>query len=280
MPELPEVETVRRGLALVLEGRRFVRVVARRSDLRRPLPADLVGRLTGRRVLRVGRRGKYLLVHLDDRGVLLAHLGMSGRFEVFTVPPPPPGRHDHVIFEIEGGVTVRFHDPRRFGLMALTDETALCRHPLLAGLGPEPLGDGFGAAYLAARLEGRKVSIKTALLDQGVVAGIGNIYASEILFHAGISPRRKAATIAGRRARRLVRATREILEAAIAAGGSTLRDHRRTDGGLGYFQHAFAVYGRHGEPCPGCDCDLARTGGIRRLVQSGRATFYCARRQR
>lgn len=280
MPELPEVETARRGLAAALEGQHLVRVQARRADLRFPLPPGFAGRLNGRRVITVERRGKFLLIGLTGALTLIAHLGMSGRFRIFTGPPPPLERHDHVIFETRTGTTVRFHDPRRFGFMDVVGTAALSDHPMLRKLGPEPLAADFTGDTLAAALKGRKAPIKAALLDQSVVAGIGNIYASEALFRAGLSPKRKAATVQGGRARKLVSAIRAVLTEAIAAGGSSLRDHRRTDGELGYFQHSFAVYGRAGEACPGCACDRARTGGIRRITQSGRATFYCAARQR
>jgi len=280
MPELPEVETVRRGLEPALLGRVLVRVLARRRDLRQPLPDDFEARLTGRRVTALGRRAKYLLVSLDSGDCLIGHLGMSGRICVFAPPVPEPERHDHVVLETDDGYSVRFNDPRRFGLMALARADALAAHPLLAGLGPEPLGDGFDGAALAARLAGRRGPLKVALLDQSVVAGLGNIYASEALFRAGLSPLRAAASVTGRRAERLVRAIRLTLEEAIAAGGSSLRDHRRPSGELGYFQHSFAVYDREGQACPGCDCDSAATGGIRRIIQGGRSTFYCAKRQR
>jgi len=280
MPELPEVETVRRGLVPVLEGRVLVGVQQRRQDLRIPFPENFARRLEGRRVAGLGRRAKFLLLRLDDGNVVIVHLGMSGRFAVHTGPAPAPGPHDHVIFETDGGATVVFTDPRRFGLMTLCAQADLAAHPYLARLGPEPLSNGFSGPVLAGRLKRRNAPIKAALLDQAVVAGLGNIYICESLFRAGISPKRKARTVQGGRAERLAAAIRGVLAAAIAAGGSSLRDHRRTDGELGYFQHHFAVYGRAGEACPGCDCDLARTGGVRRLVQSGRSTFYCAARQR
>lgn len=284
MPELPEVETVRLGLAGVLQGRRLLRVEARRPDLRFPLPRDFEKRLSGRRVETLARRGKFLLFHLDGDLTLIAHLGMSGRFRIFKGAPddapPPPERHDHVLFDIEGGVSVRYNDPRRFGFMDLCDTAALGEHTMLKTLGPEPLTNEFNGPALAAALKGRKAPIKAALLDQSVIAGMGNIYVSEALFRAGLSPRRKAGTVQGGRAEKLARAIRAVLTEAIAAGGSSLRDHRRPDGELGYFQHSFAVYGREGQPCPGCDCDPAGTGGIRRLTQSGRSTFYCASRQR
>jgi formamidopyrimidine-DNA glycosylase len=276
MPELPEVETVRRGLAPVLEGRRLVKVTARRPDLRKPLPVDLAQRLTGRTVVRIDRRAKYLLVRMDAPVVLLAHLGMSGRMLVFRPPLPPFDRHDHVIFDVEDGTQVRFRDPRRFGLMDLAEADAVDEHPFLASLGPEPLGEKFDGPALGRLLDGRNGPIKAALMDQKVVAGLGNIYVCEALFMAGLSPRRKASTVRGARADRLATAIHQVLEAAIAAGGSSLRDHRTPSGELGYFQHSFSVYGREGEPCPGCDCAAA----VKRLVQSGRSTFYCSARQR
>jgi len=276
MPELPEVETVCRGLALKLEGRALARVEARRRDLRQPLPRDFVRRLTGRRVDRIARRAKYILMHLDDQTVLIAHLGMSGRMVVAADPAAPFDAHDHVVFTTDAGVSIRFNDARRFGLMTLARADELDGHPLLVGIGPEPLGNEFNGRALAERLAGKDTPIKAALLDQTVVAGVGNIYACEALFQAGLSPRRLARTVQGDRAERLAHAVRDVLTRAIAAGGSSLRDHVQPSGELGYFQHAWAVYGREGEPCLGCDCD----GAIRRLVQSNRSTFYCAKRQR
>jgi formamidopyrimidine-DNA glycosylase len=279
MPELPEVETVRRGLAPVLEGRRLVRVVARRPDLRLPLPAKLSARLSGRTVISVDRRSKYMLWRLDDGQVVILHLGMSGRMRIFeTAPAPEP--HDHVEFETDQGAVIRFNDPRRFGMLLLSREEDLASHPLLAEIGPEPLDNSFDGPALQERLAGRNGPIKNALLNQQVVAGLGNIYVSESLFRAGISPRRRASTIKNDRAERLVLAIRDVLAAAIRAGGSSLRDHRQPSGELGYFQHSFSVYDRQGKACPGCDCDVAVTGGIRRIVQGARATYYCSRRQR
>ena len=280
MPELPEVETVRRGLVGALEGKRLVRVRVRRPDLRFPLPPGFEKRLRGRRVETLGRRGKFLLIGLEGDLTLIAHLGMSGRFRIYDDPAPALERHDHVIFETEGGGSVRFNDPRRFGFMDLADTKVLSSHPRLAGLGPEPLAGDFDGPALARALKGRRGPVKAALMDQSVVAGLGNIYICEALFRAGLSPRRKAGTVQGGRADKLVRAIKDVLAEAIDAGGSSLRDHRRPDGELGYFQHSFAVYGRAGEPCPGCGCDAARTGGIRRIIQSGRSTFYCAAKQR
>lgn len=280
MPELPEVETVARGLAAVWEGRRFAHVECRRPDLRRPLPAGFAERLTGRRVERVGRRAKYLVVRLDGDLVLLAHLGMSGRMVISRGRNAPPGPHDHVDFVGDDGTTVTFCDPRRFGLLALCAAADLDRHPLLAALGPEPLETAFTPDVLARALAGRRSPLKVALLDQGVVAGLGNIYVAESLFRAGLSPLRRADGLTADEIARLVAAIRAVLVEAIAAGGSSLRDHVRPTGELGYFQHSFAVYDREGQGCPGCICDVARTGGIRRIVQSGRSTFYCAKKQR
>jgi formamidopyrimidine-DNA glycosylase len=280
MPELPEVETVRRGLEPVLTGRRLEAVVVHNRRLRRPIPDDFEARLAGRRIDGIGRRAKYLLIDMEGGDCLIAHLGMSGRFLIYPGGVPELTRHDHVVFETEGGAAVVYNDPRRFGQMDVIASEARDSHPLLARLGPEPLGNRFSAAVLAEKLVGRTGPIKTALMDQSVVAGIGNIYACEALFKAGISPIRKAGSIGPVRMARLVQAIRETLTEAIAAGGSTLRDHRRPDGELGYFQHSFAVYDRQGEACPGCDRDLARTGGIRRTVQAGRSTFSCSRRQR
>ncbi len=284
MPELPEVETVCRGLRPKLEGRRLTRVLQRRPDLRFPLPDGFVERLEGRRVSRIDRRAKYILMHLDSGEVLLCHLGMSGRMLSMNGETRPLDRHDHVVFFTEDGGEIRFNDARRFGVMDLVAPENLSRHRLLKDLGPEPLSNTFNGPELAARLKGRRSPIKAALLDQKVVAGLGNIYVSEALFFAGISPRRQAYTVQGARAERLAAAVRQVLNAAIAAGGSSLRDYVQADGELGYFQHQWAVYDRAGEPCPGCDCGAATlsscNGGIRRIVQSNRATFYCPSRQR
>lgn len=281
MPELPEVETVCRGLARALEGKRLARVVQRRPDLRFPLPRGFARRLTGRRIEKIRRRAKFILAELDDDNTLICHLGMSGRMIVGRVGAGPPADpHDHIVFEADDGTEVRFNDARRFGMMDLTARAALEAHPMLAGLGPEPLDETFTGPVLAAALAGKRTPIKAALLDQRVVAGLGNIYVSESLFWAGLSPRRLAFTVQGKRAESLVAAIRRVLEEAIAAGGSSLRDYVQTTGELGYFQHRWAVYEKEGERCPTCSCDPAETGGIRRIVQSGRSTFYCPRRQR
>jgi formamidopyrimidine-DNA glycosylase len=280
MPELPEVETVARGLRTTLEGHTITEVRQNRADLRVPFPPDLVRRLTGRRILTIGRRAKYLKLTLDDGNVLIVHLGMSGRFVIRKDNSEAPGAHDHMMLTADDGLTYVLNDPRRFGLVALVPEDGVEAHKLFAGLGPEPLGNAFNAETLKAALAGKNTPIKAALLDQRVVAGLGNIYVCEALFQAGISPTRLAGTVTAAKVEKLVRAIRQVLEAAIAAGGSSLRDFVHHDGELGYFQHQFGVYDREGLPCPGCDCDVTQTGGIDRIVQSGRSTFYCPRKQR
>ncbi len=285
MPELPEVETVCRGLAGVLEGRRLARVIVRRKDLRIPFPPRFAERLTGRKVERIWRLAKYMLVDLDDGQVLIVHLGMSGRM-VVDKSGQPPAKHDHVILTTDKGAEIRFNDPRRFGLMTLALRDGLAQHKLFRHLGPDPMTAAFTPAALSAALKGRKTSIKTALLDQRIVVGVGNIYACESLHRAGISPKRKAGTVAGDRADRLVPAIKAVLTDAIAAGGSSLRDHVQPSGELGYFQHAWKVYGREGESCVcrGASRAVAKAsnlrgnkgkGVVRRITQGGRSTFYC-----
>jgi formamidopyrimidine-DNA glycosylase len=288
MPELPEVETVRRGLAPVMEGARFAKVEARRGDLRWPLPKDFVARLEGQAVEGLGRRAKYLLADLSSGEVLVMHLGMSGSFRVTQErADTQPGSyyhdrskdtaHDHVVFHMSSGARIAFNDPRRFGSMKLVSRAKLDEEPLLRSLGPEPLGNAFDAAMLARACAGKKTSLKAALLDQRLVAGLGNIYVCEALHRAHLSPRRRASTIALKsgapheRAEKLVDAIKLVLNDAIKAGGSSLRDHRQTSGELGLFQHNFRVYDREGERCslPGCK------GTIRRIVQTGRSTFFC-----
>jgi formamidopyrimidine-DNA glycosylase len=279
MPELPEVETVARGLAQVWDGRRFASVETRRAGLRVPFPKDFAQRLIGRTVESVGRRAKYLLVRLDGGLVMLGHLGMSGRMTISPLRNAPPGPHDHVEWITDQGISVTLTDPRRFGLFTLCGADELGAHPLLAGIGPEPLDDSFDAAVLAQALKGKSGPIKTVLLDQKVVAGLGNIYVCESLFRAGISPLRAASSLKKAEIARLVPLIKTVLTEAVAAGGSTLRDHARPDGELGYFQHSFQVYGREGELCPDCPGAPA-CGGISRITQAGRSTFYCAKRQR
>jgi formamidopyrimidine-DNA glycosylase len=283
MPELPEVETVRRGLAPAMEGARFAKVEVRDRRLRWPLPKDFAKKLEGQTVSGLGRRAKYLLADLTSGDVLMMHLGMSGSFRVGADAKPgvyyheksKSTAHDHVVFHMSNGSLVTFNDPRRFGSMKLIKRARIDDEPLLRSLGPEPLGNQFDAAMLAAACAGKKTSLKAALLDQRVVAGLGNIYVCEALYRAKLSPKRQASTIADRngkpneRAIALVEAIKAVLKDAIEAGGSSLRDHRRTDGALGDFQHNFRVYDREGQPCPGCK------GKIKRIVQTGRSTFYC-----
>jgi formamidopyrimidine-DNA glycosylase len=283
MPELPEVETVRRGLAPAMEGASFAQVEVRDRRLRWPLPKDFAKRLVGQTVTGLGRRAKYLLADLSSGNVLMMHLGMSGSFRVGQDAKPgvyyhergKSTAHDHVVFHMSNGETITFNDPRRFGSMKLVPRAKLEQEPLLRSLGPEPLGNEFDAAMLARACAGKKTSLKAALSDQRVVAGLGNIYVCEALFRARLSPKRRASTIADRngkpnaRAAALVDAIKTVLHDAIKAGGSSLRDHRRADGSLGDFQHNFQVYDREGQPCPRCK------GKIKRIVQTGRSTFYC-----
>jgi formamidopyrimidine-DNA glycosylase len=282
MPELPEVETVRGGLAPVLEGARLARVEARRPDLRFPLPANFVQMLTGATVLRLERRAKYLLARLDREDTLVMHLGMSGRFEIarpegvgrpgqFHHAVDPDPKHAHVVFETEAGARVTYYDPRRFGYMALVNTATLDLHPWFAGLGPEPLSDAFDAAHLKQAFAGRRQGPKTLLLDQRIVAGLGNIYVCEALNRARISPFKPAGKIKAARLEALVPEIKAVLAEAIRAGGSTLRDFAQADGALGYFQHSFRTYDREGQPCRNDGCK----GIIGRQVQAGRSTFYC-----
>jgi formamidopyrimidine-DNA glycosylase len=288
MPELPEVETVRRGLVPAMEGARVVKVEARRPDLRWPLPKDFAARLEGRTLTGLGRRAKYLLADLSSGEVLIMHLGMSGSFRVaaedgeqlpgdFHHERSKAAAHDHVVFHMSSGKRVIFNDPRRFGFMKLVARAQIDREPLLSSLGPEPLGNEFGARLLAQACRGKKTSLKAALGDQRVVAGLGNIYVCEALSRSRLSPKRRASTLANRagdpneRAEHLADAIKAVLNDAIKAGGSSLRDHRQTDGELGYFQHSFRVYDREGEACPTPGCK----GKIRRIVQVGRSTFFC-----
>ena len=289
MPELPEVETVRRGLKPVLEGHVLKHLAVNRADLRLPFPARFAERLTGRRMLALTRRAKYLLLDFAGGETLIMHLGMSGRFTVHGMgAPAKPGRfhhkcaedgsgegkHDHVVFETDEGARIVFTDHRRFGMMILADTGKV--EETFRPIGPEPLGAAFTAALLARALKGKKTPIKSALLDQRVVAGLGNIYVGEALFRAGNSPKRLAGSLAGPRIVRLTAAIKSVLKDAIAAGGSSLRDYAHADGELGYFQHHFAVYDREGEPCSAKGCK----GRIKRIVQAGRSTFYCPSCQR
>jgi formamidopyrimidine-DNA glycosylase len=297
MPELPEVETVRRGLAPVMEGARIIAVDQRRPDLRFPFPADFAARLTGRRIEALSRRAKYMIIHLDDGLGLISHLGMSGSWRIeagdeeripgeFHRERSKLAAHDHVVFHLEGGSGAQsraiFNDPRRFGFMLFSESGTLAEHPFLSGLGIEPTGNELSGDLLAALFRDKRAPLKAALLDQRLIAGLGNIYVCEALWRAGLSPRRPAgtlATAAGRptaAAKRLATAIRDVIADAIAAGGSSLRDYVQADGSLGYFQHSFAVYDREGEACAKPRC----TGVVHRMVQSGRSTFYCPACQR
>jgi formamidopyrimidine-DNA glycosylase len=295
MPELPEVETVRRGLAPFMEGRRITRLVLNRQDLRFPFPADFASRVAGREIVHLGRRAKYLLIGLQGDLVIIAHLGMSGSFRIedrpngsqpgtFHHPRSKDQAHDHVIFELDGAgnsVRIIYNDPRRFGFMDLLATDQLETYPAFAALGPEPTGNHLTAFDLATRFAGKAQPLKSALLDQKVIAGLGNIYVCEALHRAGLSPSRSAGTLVGKGGEPtpgledLTGHIRDVIAEAIKAGGSSLRDHIQTDGSLGYFQHRFRVYDREGEPCPTPGCDSA----IARMVQSGRSTFYCPRCQ-
>lgn len=309
MPELPEVETVRVGLEPVLRGRRFVRVEQRRADLRFPLPERFAERLTGRRVKRLGRRAKYILLYLDRGEVLAVHLGMTGRFSVKQPRPPSPRRaggvsptrrgegtqlgelthehghdakHDHLVFTMSGGAIVTYNDARRFGYMTLVAEKELAQNAFFEGLGAEPLGDELTPAYLAQKAVGKKVDLKALLMNQRIIAGLGNIYVCEALFRGGLDPWKPASRLAAKAGRpspaaqRLVPQIKAVLADAIRAGGSTLRDYKQANGDIGSFQNEFAVYGRQGEAClkPGC------RGTVRRKTQGGRSTFYCPACQR
>jgi formamidopyrimidine-DNA glycosylase len=306
MPELPEVETVRLGLEPVLRGRRFINVEQRRPDLRFPLPERFVERLTGRTVERLDRRAKYILVHLDRGEVLAVHLGMTGRFSVALPTSPSPRRpsrrgegtraqlgqyahehgheakHDHLVFTMSGGAVVTYNDARRFGYMTLVPSAELNGHAYFLGLGVEPLGDALTPAYLAGRAKAKKVDLKALLMDQRIVAGLGNIYVCEALFRARLDPFKGAARLATKTGKptpaavRLVAAIKAVLADAVRAGGSTLRDYKQADGSIGRFQHQFAVYGREGEPCSRLGC----RGRVRRKTQGGRSTFYCPACQR
>jgi len=270
VPELPEVETVCRGLAKPLTGARIVAAAAHRADLRAPLPKNLGTKLKGCKILNIARRAKYILITLDNQTTLLLHLGMSGRM-VMSHDDTPLQKHDHISLIFNNGIHVRFNDPRRFGYCDLVPTKKIDQHKLLKNLGIEPLSSDFTPAKLGALLKGRKTSIKAALLDQRLVVGIGNIYACEALFRAGISPKRLAGSLKLEEIKKLTSAARNVLKAAIKAGGSSLRDYVQADGELGYFQHHFAVYGREGEQCPG-----GKRGDIvKRITQAGRSTFYC-----
>ena len=283
MPELPEVETVKVGIAPVMTGHVIAQTDVNRPDLRWPFPARMAQRLTGKRVLGLRRRSKYILIDLDSAETLLIHLGMSGRMLIsghtiggFHHAHPAPAKHDHVVLHMESGARITFNDARRFGAMDLMGTATQDDHWLIRDLGPEPLGNAFNESYLIGQLGVRNTPIKSALLDQRIVAGLGNIYVCEVLFRAGIHPKRKAGRISAQRVATLVPVIRDVLTEAIAAGGSSLRDYRRSDGELGYFQHGFQVYDREGKLCVTPYCKRK----INRIAQSGRSTFFCPQCQR
>ncbi|UWQ95664.1 bifunctional DNA-formamidopyrimidine glycosylase/DNA-(apurinic or apyrimidinic site) lyase [Rhodobacteraceae bacterium M385] len=283
MPELPEVETVRRGLAPVLEGARIVKAAVNRPDLRWPFPENMAARLEGATVTALRRRSKYILADLSTGETLLVHLGMSGRMQIsgdvvgsFHHTHPAAQKHDHVVLDTDAGARITFNDARRFGAMDLMNTATQDQHWLIRDLGPEPLGNSFDEAHLIAAFKDKRSPVKTALLDQRIVSGLGNIYVCEALWRAGISPLRQAGKVSAPRVAKLVPIIRDVLREAIEAGGSSLKDHRQANGELGYFQHTFRAYGRQGEPCQTPDC----TGKINRKVQSGRSSFYCPACQR
>ncbi len=281
MPELPEVETVMRGLLPVMVGNKIRTVKLHRKDLRIPFPLKMQEKLKNIEITALTRRAKYILVHFKDGKILAIHLGMSGR--VLIVPPEDKydlQKHDHMVIGFHDGAKVIYNDPRRFGMIFILNDDELETHKAFAHLGPEPLGNNFSSSYLKETLKNKKTSIKQALLDQRVVVGVGNIYACEALFMAGISPEMIAGDLKGKKAQLLVECIRDVLTRAIEAGGSTLKDFAHADGELGYFQHSFSVYNREKQACQGCNCDIDKTGGVQRITQSGRSTFYCPKKQK
>mgnify|MGYP003392018057 CR=1 FL=1 len=275
MPELPEVETVMRGLEPAMLNQVIQKVSLHRQSLRVPIPANFKETVEGSKVIKMIRRGKYIVAHMNNDHSFVLHLGMSGRILIdHEGKDEKPGKHDHVVFHIKSKTNVIFNDPRRFGMLILVPTASWESDKVFAKMGPEPLGNHFNAPYLKDRLKGMKSSIKAALLDQHVVSGVGNIYACEALFEAGIHPEREAGSISAARIEKLVPAVRQVLNKAIKAGGSSLRDYRQTDGTLGYFQHHFSVYDCEGKPCPHCGTH------IKRIVQSGRSTFFCPKEQK
>lgn len=279
MPELPEVETIKTAIERHIGNARIDDVIIRNRRLRLPVPDDTEERLSNHRITGYRRRAKYILIHLDNGLSIIWHMGMSGRVLICDRPPDLPGKHDHIIIRTDKGCLV-YNDARRFGLFTYCETAVLNKHPLLAKMGPEPFDEALTADYLYNRLQKKKIPLKTALLDQGIVTGIGNIYASEALYHAAISPLRPADKVGRSECKKLIEAIRKTLQSAIAAGGSTLKDYEKPDGSLGYFQNLHCVYNKTGQKCPQCTCDTAKTGGIRKTVLAGRSTFYCPRKQK
>ncbi|GGF65996.1 formamidopyrimidine-DNA glycosylase [Terasakiella brassicae] len=274
LPELPEVETVRLGLLPALEGRTINDVVVRRRDLRTPVPENFEDRVRNQKVLGLSQRSKYILILLESGETIIIHLGMSGRIRIEEGNPCEPDKHDHIEFITDSRHCIRFGDPRRFGFVDLIQAGQVDLYPSLAKLGPEPLDAAFEGDVLYDRLKGRQTTMKAVLMDQRIIAGLGNIYVNEALFRAGITPQKKAGSLSRAQAEKLVKVIKDVLQEAICAGGSSLKDHRQTDGELGYFQHSFQVYGREGETCLNCQSEI-----IQRMVQQGRSTFYCSRCQ-
>lgn len=279
MPELPEVETIKTAVCKAIGCSNIKEVIINNNSLRQKIPADFKKRIEKTRITGYRRIAKYIIIDLDNGLSLIWHMGMSGKVKIEDQIPEPPAKHDHVIIVTDNGVLV-YNDARRFGLLTYSPTDTLCQHPLLAKLGPEPLQDSFNADYLFCKLQAKKIPIKVALLDQETVVGIGNIYASEILYKAGISPLRPANNVSREECQKIVEAAREVLEEAIAAGGSTIHDYKRPDGSLGYFQNKHCVYGKSGQKCPECNCDKDENGGVRKIVQAGRSTFYCPHKQK
>ena len=280
MPELPEVETVCRGLTRPLNGKIISRVETHRPNLRIPFPENLENRLAGVRVTDIYRRAKYVLIPVSNGETLILHLGMSGRILISGPDDHPPlQKHDHMVITTDDNIRIIFNDPRRFGMVDIALTESIENHRFFKHLGPEPLGNHFSAAHLQEKFNRKTVSVKNALLDQRIVAGLGNIYVCEALYHAGIDPRRAAGDLATDELTHLVAAIRAVLNTAIAAGGSSLKDYVQIDGNLGYFQHKFAVYGKTGKACHDCNCDVSITGGVQKIAQAGRSTFFCPRKQ-
>lgn len=280
MPELPEVETIRRGLNSSLRGKRITGIETNRKGMRFPFPKDFANRLKGKIIEKIERRAKYLLLYLSGGDVLLIHLGMSGRLIVEKGKKKERAKHDHVIFRLSENKVLRFNDPRRFGMCDIVSKKDLFRHKLLKNLGIEPLSRNLKTEFLEKKFHGKKTTIKTALMDQRIIAGLGNIYACETLFFAGIDPREKAGECSKEQIRKLADSIPKVLKKAIKAGGSSLRDYVRSDGTKGGFQNHFAVYGREGKKCPSCSCNFTETGGIKRITQNGRSTFFCPHKQK
>jgi formamidopyrimidine-DNA glycosylase len=281
MPELPEVETIRRGLETAILRKTIKRVQINRADLRAPIPKNFIQTIEKQRVVSTQRRGKYILVFCEGGQGFVMHLGMSGRISIFASKKEyTAGKHDHAVFELEDGTHIVFNDPRRFGMLYLTSEKKWQSEAPFQKMGPEPLEKKFTGEVLAEKLKGKRGPIKTVLLDQNVVAGIGNIYACEALFESQIHPQQEAGTISRRFAGKLAASLQNVLQKSLKAGGSTLKDYAHTDGSLGYFQAQFGVYDREGLACASCRCDIVKTGGVKRMIQAGRSTFYCPHRQK